>query len=108
MDAYHRERFAAIYRLLADVLDHGSAAPSESGHLSYLLGDLTRRVFVGPRVDPPDEMLEQVAQLLRASDPNQFPAMAKRLRAHAEVLEQLPDAGPPAPEPDEPGPSVPD
>lgn len=106
MDPFQRDRFAAIYRLLADVLEHGPTASSESGHLSYMLGNLTRRVFVGSRIDPPDEILEQVAKLLRSNDPEPFPAMAKRLRAHADVIEQL--SAEPSPSADEAGPSVPD
>lgn len=86
MDSFDRQRFASVYRLLAEVLEHDRAA-GQTEHLSHTLGDLARRVFVGTEYDPPDELLEQAALAIRKGDAQQLQQLAQRLRRHAEHLE---------------------
>ncbi len=87
-DQFDRTRFAAAYRLLAEVLERDRPGVREEDHLSYILGDLTRRLFVGTHFEPPNEILEQVAHVLRQGDPDQGKQMARKLRDHASHLEE--------------------
>ncbi len=87
MDQTDRDKYASAYRLLADVLDRDRPADKHEDHLSFILGDLTRRVFVGTQFHPPHELLEHVARTLRTDDPAQWKQMAAQLREHAEHLE---------------------
>ena len=88
MDQVDRAQYAAVYRLLAEILErHGAADPAQ-GQLSHALGDLTRRIFVGADHDPPDELLEQTAEAIRQADPAALPELARRLRRNAELLER--------------------
>jgi hypothetical protein len=89
MDQFDRERYASVYRTLAEILDRDRSAEHEEHHLSYVLGDLTRRIFVGSQYLPPDELLEEVAHLLRTAEPEHLQGMAQRLRDHAQHLEEL-------------------
>ena len=61
----------------------------DEDHLSYVLGDLTRRIFVGTQFVPPDELLEEVAETLRDGKPAHLHKMAIRLRDHARHLEEV-------------------
>ncbi len=92
MEPLDRERFAATYRLLAEILEHERPADAVEDHPSFILGDLTRRIFVGTEFDPPDEILEMTAAALRAGDQKQREATATRLRSHADHLDELSDA----------------
>ena len=47
LDNHDREKFATIYRLLADVLEHEAQADRSDDAMSYRLGDLAARVFIG-------------------------------------------------------------
>ena len=58
LDNHDREKFAAIYRLLADVLEHEARVDRSDDAVSYRLGDLAARVFIGAPAEPPDEVLE--------------------------------------------------
>lgn len=89
MDNYDKEKFAAIYRMLADVLDRPREAAVIETHTPYLLGDLMRRVFAGTRFDPPDDLLESTASVLRAGDTSQRRSMAVHLREHATHMDEL-------------------
>ena len=89
MDKIDRDRFAAVYRLLADVLQRERPTDSMETHIPFILGDLTRRIFVGTQFDPPDEVLEMAAEILRSGDDKQRKTMAKRLRDHAVHLDDL-------------------
>jgi hypothetical protein len=89
MDNFDRSRYAAVYRLLAEVLERERLADSEEKHVSFIMGDLARRVFVGTQFVPPDEMLESVAKTLRAGDADELKNAARHLREHAEHLESL-------------------
>ena len=66
LDHHDREKFAAIYRLLADVLEHEARAEHNDDAMSYRLGDLAGRVFMGTPAEPPDEVLEAAVQVLRS------------------------------------------
>ncbi len=89
MDSFDRQRFAAAYRTLAEILERQRPADPVEGHLSYILGDLARRVFVGSQFDPPDEILEQTALIVRNGSDEDRKRMARRLREHAEHLDEL-------------------
>jgi len=89
MDKIDRDRFADAYRILADVLQRERSGDSVEGHIPFILGDLTRRVFVGTQFDPPDEVLERTAEILRSGNEKQRKSMAQRLRDHADYLDQL-------------------
>ena len=91
MDHFDGKRYAAAYRALAEILERDRSAEHEEHHLSYALGDLTRRIFVGSKYLPPDEILEEVAQVLRTGEPEHLDKMAKRLRDHAQHLDELTD-----------------
>jgi len=56
--------------------------------MSYRLGDLAARVFMGAPVEPPDEVLETAVQVLRTGGPDERQQLAVRLRGHAEQLER--------------------
>lgn len=87
MDAFDRDKFAAVYRLLAEILEHDRTQHREHG-AAFSIGDIMRRVFTGKEFEPPDELLEQVALLLRGEDFSHMRPMAAKLRKHAEKLEQ--------------------
>lgn len=89
MDKYDRDRYSAAYRLLAEILerDHSTDAPED--HLSFVLGDLARRVFVGHEFDPPDEILEQTSDVIRTGSGEERQMMARRLQSHADHLDEL-------------------
>ena len=91
MDSFDRQRFASVYRTLAEILERDRDADRVEDHLSFVLGDLTRRVFVGAKYLPPDELLEEVARLLRHGEPDRLHSMARRLHDHARHLDQLSD-----------------
>ena len=87
MDSFDREKFASVYRLLAEVMDHDRAAGEPEGKLSFGLGDVLRRVFLGSEFLPPDELLEQTSQVMRHGDLHQMKQLAEQLRQHATHLE---------------------
>ncbi len=89
MDSFDSQRFAAAYRTLAEILERQRPADPVEGHLSYILGDLARRVFVGSQFDPPDEILEQTALIVRNGSDEDRKRMARRLREHAEHLDEF-------------------
>ena len=93
LDPHDREKFAAVYRLLAEVLEHETSAGRPGDRVSYLLGDLTGRVFMGTPVQPPDEMLEAVVHALRTGAAAERGQLAARLRSHAEQLDRGGDDG---------------
>ena len=92
MDNFDRERYASVYRALAAVIERDRPTDREECHLSYVLGDLARRIFVGGQYMPPDELLEEVAQLIRTGKPKELKAMAHQLREHANHLDELSDS----------------
>ncbi len=85
MDRTDAEKYTQIYQLLAEVLERDHDV-GEEHPMSYALGDLARRVFVGTRFDPPDELLEQTAHAIRSGDRDERQGMAQRLRVHARHL----------------------
>lgn len=89
MDSFDSQRYASVYRMLAEILERERSADRDESHLSYVLGDLARRVFVGTQFLPPDELLEEVTEALRAGKPEQLHGMAGRLRDHARHLDEL-------------------
>ncbi len=89
MDSFDRQCYSSVYRTLADVLERDRPADREENHLSYVLGDLARRVFVDTGYLPPDELLEEVVQSIRTGEPQDLKALALRLRDHAEHLDEL-------------------
>jgi len=91
MDQFDRQHYASAYRALAEIFQRDRPADREENHLSFVLGDLTRRIFVGTKYLPPDELFEEVAHLLRTGKPEDLKAMAERLREHAKHLDELPD-----------------
>ena len=91
MDKVDRDHFADAYRLLAEVLQRERPSDSVEGHIPFILGDITRRVFVGTQFDPPDEILERTAEILRSGNEKQRKSMAQRLLDHANYLDQLSD-----------------
>lgn len=90
LDSHDREKFATIYRLLADVLEHEARADHSDDAMSYRLGDLAARVFMGTPAEPPDEVLAATVQTLRTGSPEDRQQLAVRLRTHAEQLARLP------------------
>ena len=90
LDSHDREKFATIYRLLADVLEHEAHADRSDDAMSYRLGDLAARVFIGSPPEPPDEVLEFAANVLRTGVSEDRQQLAVRLRAAAEQLEREP------------------
>lgn len=91
LDQHDRQKFAAVYRLLADVLEHEASGGHANDRVSYLLGDLAGRVFMGTPIDPPDEVLEAVVQVLRTGEASEREHLTARLRAHAEQLDRSAD-----------------
>jgi hypothetical protein len=90
MDPYDRARYAAVYRLLAEILERDRSGEGSQGQLSHALGNLARRIFVGTEHDPPDELLEQAAEAIRLTDPNLTAELARRLRRNADLLDSWP------------------
>ena len=91
MDRFDSQRYASIYRTLAEVLERERPADREENRLSYVLGDLTRRIFVGTQYVPPDELLEEVVHLIRTGQQSDVKSMAQRLRDHADHLDDIAD-----------------
>jgi hypothetical protein len=91
MDSTDRQQFAAAFRALAEVLSRPRPADRPENHLSYALGDLTGRIFLGAEHLPPDELLAQVVEALRSGNPTDQQALAERLREHASLLENVAD-----------------
>lgn len=91
MDRFDRQRYSSVYLALADVLERDRAANRDENQLSFALGDLARRVFVGTQYLPPDELLEEVVELIRTGEHEELKAMAKRLRDHAAHLDEITD-----------------
>ena len=91
MDSTDRQQFAAAYRALAEVLGRPRAADRPENHLSYALGDLAGRIFLGADHLPPDELLTQVVEALRSGDPADQQTLAERLREHAKMLDNVAD-----------------
>jgi len=91
MDHFDRDRYITVYKMLAEILERDRPQDPEQHHLSHVLGDLARRVFVSSEFFPPDELLEQTGRMLRSSDHRQVHAMAQRLRDHAHHLSELDD-----------------
>ena len=89
MDHFDRERYISIYKMLAEILERDRPQDPEEHHLSYVLGDLARRIFVESNFLPPDELLEETARLLRTGDREQLRAMSRRLHDHAQHLADL-------------------
>lgn len=87
LDPHDREKFAAVYRLLADVLEHEPATGRPGDRVSYLLGDLAGRVFVGTPSERPDEVLEAAVEVLRSGGSAERQHLAAILRSHAEQLD---------------------
>lgn len=90
MDKFYAEKYAAVFHLLAEILERAHPA-SEGRGISYALGDLARRVFVGTQYDPPDELLEEVAHAIRGGEAAERARVAERLRDHAEHLAEWPE-----------------
>jgi hypothetical protein len=91
MDSTDRQQFAAAYRALAEVLGRPRPADRPENHLSYALGDLTGRIFLGAEHLPPDELLAQVVEALRSGDSADQQTLAERLREHARLLDNIVD-----------------
>ena len=89
MDQFDREQYASVYRALAEILDRDRSADHPDHQLAYALGDMTRRIFVGSPYLPPDELLAEVALVLRTAEPEHLHEMAQRLRDHAQHLDEL-------------------
>jgi hypothetical protein len=89
MDRFDSDRYSSVYRMLAEILERDRPADRVENHLSYVLGDLARRVFAGSRFVPPDELLEEVATVLRTGKNEELHAMAHRLRDHAQHLQDI-------------------
>lgn len=91
MDSTDRQQFAAAYRALAEVLGRPRPADRAENHLSYALGDLAGRIFLGADHLPPDELLAQVIEALRSGNPADQQTLAERLREHAQLLDNVAD-----------------
>ncbi|MEO8493734.1 MAG: hypothetical protein ABI614_01585 [Planctomycetota bacterium] len=89
MDQFDSQRYASVYRTLAEILERERPADRDENDLSYVLGDLARRVFVGSHFLPPDDLLEEVAKVLRTAKPEHLQIMARRLRDHATHLDEV-------------------
>ena len=87
MDKKDCEQYARVYRLLADILVR--ERPAEQQHMSFILGDLARRVFVETPFIPPDEILEETSHVIRSGDAEHRKLAARRLREHADHLVDL-------------------
>ncbi len=84
MDKHDCELYARVYRLLADILTR--ERPADEQHLSFILGDSARRVFVGTEFTAPDDILEETSHVIRAGDHASRQEAARRLREHAAHL----------------------
>lgn len=93
MDRFDRDRISQVYRLLADVFER-ERHEEASDHLSFKLGDLARRVFVGSSFEPPDELLEAAVHAFRQGQTSERQHLAQKLRRHAEMLQSWPDEPP--------------
>jgi hypothetical protein len=89
MDHFDRQRYISIYQQLAEILGRERPRDPEQHHLSYVLGDLAGRIFVGSDYLPPDDLLEETARAIRSGDQRQAEGMARRLREHAQHLTDL-------------------
>lgn len=87
MDQFDCKQYAKVYRLLAEILER--ERPAEEQHASFILGDLARRVFVETPHLPPDEILEEISHVIRSGETNTRGDAARRLRDHANHLDQL-------------------
>jgi hypothetical protein len=85
MDKSDAEKYTTVFGLLADLLERERPIEEERG-MSFALGDLARRMFVGTKFDPPDELLEEVAHAIRSGEEAERERVAARLRDHAEHL----------------------
>jgi hypothetical protein len=88
LDKYDCDKFAAVYRLLADILEREPPADRTQEHMSYRLGDLAGRLFIGTPYDPPDEVLEATATTLRGASEEDRRKLARRLRENADHLDR--------------------
>ncbi len=91
MDEFDRQHLAAAYLALAEVLGRERPQDRPENHLSYALGDLAGRIFVGADHLPPEELLEQVALALRSGEQEQQQKLAEHLREHARLLDGEPN-----------------
>ena len=87
MDQSDAKAYSQVFGLLAEVLERPRPDDDERG-VSFALGDLARRVFVGSKYDPPDELLEQVAHAIRSGEETERQNVAERLREHAAHLSE--------------------
>ena len=85
MDKSDAEKYATVFALLAEVLERPRPVEEERG-MSFALGDLARRLFVGTKFNPPDELLEEVAHAIRSGEAPERARVAARLREHAQHL----------------------
>ncbi len=86
MDTLDRRNLATAYRALAEVLGRERPADRPENHLSYVLGDLAGRIFVGADHLPPEELLERAALALRGGQQDEQHKLAEYLREHARLL----------------------
>ncbi len=91
MDSTDRQHYATAYRALAEVLGRPRLADRPENHLSYALGDLAGRIFLGADHLPPDELLAQVVEAIRSGELADQQSVAERLREHAKLLESIAD-----------------
>ncbi len=89
MDQFDRQHYASVYRTLAEIFERERPAHRDENDLSYVLGHLTRRVFIGTHYLPPDELLEEVVKALRTFNSEHFESLARRLREHAKHLDEI-------------------
>ncbi len=89
MDKFDREHFAQAYRALAEIFARQRTPDEVEDHIPFLLGDMARRIFVGSQYDPPDEILEATASVMRSGDDRQRKALADRLLRHADHLDEI-------------------
>jgi hypothetical protein len=86
MDAFDRQHLAKAYLALAEVLGPERPKDRPESHLSYALGDLAGRIFVGADHLPPEELLERAAAALRLGEQDEQHKLAEHLREHARML----------------------
>jgi hypothetical protein len=86
MDAIDRQHLAEAYLALAEVLGRVRPKDRPENHLSYALGDLAGRIFVGADHLPPEELLERVSAALRSGEQEEQHTLAEHLREHARLL----------------------
>ena len=93
LDSHDREKFATIYRLLADVLEHEAHAERNDDAMSYRLGDLAGRVFMGT---PPSRRMRcssPPANVLRTGGSEDRQQLAVRLRVMPNSWNSMSRAG---------------